>query len=284
MNNQITFILPTRNDEYSCSMQNKEEEQAKKVLLPILSSKKYFPNSKFIIIEYCPLKDKKPLKEILQGKIENVEIVTLKQELSFDLDIDFSIKKMNFYEHVSKHIGVLLAETDYVCVLNQDVVLTKFNTEELLSELKQNKVCLAKKCKVTYECMNLEVEQIIEKINNRDFPYTEVGLWGNGDFLMLSKDLYNKMGGLLMAHQNWAIDNEILLRAGLRNMENIQSVSEIQFSRPYEIVCPDHITDGLGRPFIGDVSDPFAMNAVLISPSIVEKINNLYYVEKREKF
>jgi hypothetical protein len=66
-------------------------------------------------------------------------------------------------------------------------------------------------------------------------------------------------------------------------MESLFSSTNIQFSRPYQIVCPQHVTDGYGRPFIGDCSDPFARNATLISPNIKEKINNLYYVEKVEK-
>ena len=100
---------------------------------------------------------------------------------------------------------------------------------------------------------------------------------------MLSKELYTKIGGLLMAHQNWAIDNEILLRSGLLEMNTLTSKTNIQFTRPYEIICPQHETDGLGRPFVGDTSDPYAKNAKLISQNIVDKINDLYYIEKVEE-
>jgi hypothetical protein len=283
MTESITFILPTRNDEYSCSSENKEEEQIKKILLPIISSKINFPNSKFIIVEYCPKPDKKSIKELLKNKINNVKIVTIKNNLQHDLENDFTNKKMNFYEHVSKHIGILVSDTKYICVLNQDVILSNKNINILLDNLKQDKICLAKKCKISYDCMKLEIKDILSNVYNNNYPYTEVGLWGNGDFLMLSKELYTKIGGLLMAHQNWAIDNEILLRSGLLEMNTLTSKTNIQFTRPYEIICPQHETDGLGRPFVGDTSDPYAKNAKLISQNIVDKINDLYYIEKVEE-
>jgi hypothetical protein len=282
MTDQITFILPTRNDEYSCSSENKEEEQTKKILLPILSSKKYFPNSKFIVVEYCPHENKKTIKELLSGKVENVKIITIDKQLQEDLEKDFDNKKMNFYEHVSKHIGVLIADTKYICVLNQDVCLTNKNIQEILNSLEQNKICLARKCKITYESMKLSLSEMIENIEKNIYPYTEIGMWGNGDFLMMSKDLYSSIGGLLMAHQNWAIDNEILLRAGLTNMDALSSRSQVKFCRPTDIVCPDHVTDGHGRPFIGDVSDPFARNSRKISEEIVNNINSLKYIKKIE--
>ena len=279
---KITFILPTRNDEYSCSSDNREEEQIKKILLPIISSKINFPNSKFIIVEYCPLPNKKSIKELLKDRINNIKIVTIKNDLQNDLENDLANKKMNFYEHVSKHIGILIADSEYVCVLNQDVILSNKNTNFLLDNLKDNKICLAKKCKITYDCMKMEIKDILLNVYNNNYSYTEVGLWGNGDFLMLSKQLYTNVGGLLMAHQNWAIDNEILLRSGLSEMNSLASNTDIQFVRPYDIICPQHITDGLDRPFVGDVSDPYARNAKLISQNIVDKINNLDYIEKIE--
>ena len=283
MTDQITFILPTRNDEYSCSSNNKEEEQIKKILLPILSSKKYFPNSKFIVVEYCPYEDKKSIKELLYKKVENIKIVTIDKQLQYDLEKDFDNKKMNFYEHVSKHIGVLIADTKYICVLNQDVCLTNKNKDEIISNLMLNKICLARKCKISYDSMKLDISDLLENIENNFYKYTEIGFWGNGDFLMMSKELYNNVGGLLMAHQNWAIDNEILLRAGLTDMHSLTSNSSIKFCRPTDIVCPDHITDGKGRPFIGDVSDPFAKNSIKISDQIVNNINSLKYIKKIEE-
>lgn len=281
MDGKITFILPTRNDCYSCSGPQAWEEQKKKILLPILSSKMSFPGSKFIVVEYCPYDWTPRVAEVISHNVNGVSVVTVGNNIDKHLKEDIKVKgTLNFYEHVAKHIGVILAKTKYVCVLNQDVILPEENVGNLLNALENGNVCLAKKCKIPYDAIERGVFDILSGVRFKRWEYTEVGLWGNGDFLMLSKEKYFEMGGLLLAHQNWAIDNEILFRNGLVDMHTLQSRNPmVTFSRPYEIVCLDHKTDGLERPFVQDTSDPYGRTAQLISPWIRKNINDLFYVE-----
>jgi hypothetical protein len=140
--------------------------------------------------------------------------------------------------------------------------------------LYEGAITLAYKCKVSYDLIDNSIDDIIDMFEREETPtVTEKGAWGNGDFLGMSKKTYNEIGGLLMAHQNWGVDNEILLKAGLMNMDPLAGRGPHNFSRNYSFYCLDHVTDGQSRPFVGDVSNPWGIGAKPISREIVERLN-----------
>ena len=212
--------------------------------------------------------------------MEDVKIVTIGNGIDKVLLEDSELPAMNFYEHLGKDYGVKHCDTEYFIVINQETILPTKSTDLLITSLQEGCISLAYKCKVSYDLIDLDVDGVIDLFENDETvpPITEVGVWGNGDFLGMSKDLYNEVGGLKMAHQNWGIDNEILLRAGLVNMNTLQSNSSHKFSRNYSFFCLDHQTDGKDRPFVGNTTDPWAHSAKPISPDIVQTLDD--YIEE----
>lgn len=271
--------MASRNDNYSCRNRDNQDEQLKKVMLSIRSAQRSFPGSKFILVEYSPLPDKPRYKDILP-KMEDVRIVTIGNGIAKVLLEDSQLPAMNFYEHLGKDYGINHCTTAHFIVINQETILPTKSRNQLVTSLQEGCIALAYKCKVSYDLIDQSVDEIIDLFEKDETvpPVTEVGVWGNGDFLGMSKDLYYEIGGLKMAHQNWGIDNEILLRAGLVNMNTLGSNGPHKFSRNYSFFCLDHETDGKNRPFVGNTSDPWAHSAKPISPEIVESLDQ--YIEE----
>lgn len=273
MINDLTFVMPSRNDNYSCRDRGNQDEQIKKVMLSIRSAERNFPGSKFILVEFCPLPGKPRYKDILP-KTNGLKILTLGKDLDKVLLEDSQIPSMNFYEHLSKHMGIGISETEYFIVINQETILPSLGKEGLLGALREGTITLSYKCKVSYDLIDNSVDDIIDMFEKEETPtVTEKGAWGNGDFLGMSKKTYCDIGGLLMAHQNWGVDNEILLRAGLSNMEPLAARGPFNFSRNYSFYCLDHVTDGQDRPFVGNCANPWAIGAKPISKEIVERLD-----------
>ena len=266
----ITFVMASRNDGYSCLSKNDENEQRYKIEVTINSAMMSFPNSKFILVDFCPIEGKKRLNELVSA-YTNLKVVTVKPQLLIDLQNKCPNEFMNFYEFVAKHIGQFFVETDNIIFVNQDTILIDKDVQSVVNDIRDDKIVVAWKDKIDYSYMNYDILSLYLLCNNDNHPIIkEHGAWGNGDFLGISKKLYNDIGGYAMVHQNWATDNEILWRVGLKDMITLETSGNIQITRPYSFFCLDHITDGWGR-------SREEQDFVKISPEIVSRL--IDYVE-----
>lgn len=266
----ITFILASRNDGYACINNNWEEEQIKKIENCIYSSEKTFPNRKFILLDYCPPKNNKPLKELFT-QYKNVKVITLSDQLQVDLNNDNKQDKINFYEFVAKHIGSLFVQTKYIIFINQDLIFPQENSEILINSLRADEINIAFRCKIDYGLINLPVDYLYNLCNSPLKPQIKVyDVYGNGDFLGISKEKYQKIGGYLLSHQNWAVDNEILFRLGIEDMHPVSMKKGVinKISRNYFTISLDHPEDAIGA------SRKRGEDFVLISNEIIKNIKN----------
>lgn len=266
----ITFVLASRNDGYACVNQDWQQEQIKKIENCIYSSEKTFLNRKFILLDYNPPKNTKQLKEIFT-QYKNLKIITLSEDLQKDLDNDNKNGKINFYEFVAKHIGSLFVNTKYIIFINQDLIFPQENSELLVNSLRMGEINLAFRCKVDYSLVNLPVDYVYNVCHSPFKPQIKVyDIYGNGDFLGIEKDKYNKIGGYLLSHQNWAVDNEILYRLGLDNMHPITMKKGVinKIVRNYFAISLDHPEDPIGASRKRDE------NYMLISNNIIKNLKN----------
>lgn len=244
----FTFILSSRNDLYACYTEDKELEQIKKIENCIYSSEKTFPNRKFILIDYNPPDDRKSLKDIFSS-YNNVRIVKILPALQEALEKENKNGKIGFYEFVAKHIGSILSDTPNLVFINQDLVFPVRGREELIETTRQGKVNIAFRCKVDYNLINLGVPELYNLVNSQiPLQVKQYDVYGNGDFLAISKEKYNNIGGYLLSHQNWAVDNEILYRLGLENMHPVSMRKGVinEIVRTYATISLDHPEDATG--------------------------------------
>jgi hypothetical protein len=244
----FTFILSSRNDGYSCVNKPWEDEQRKKIENCIYSSEKTFPNRKFILLDYNTPKQNKKLSDLFKG-YKNLKIISVGQKLQDDLNADNKEKKITFYEFIAKHLGSLFCETENMIFINQDLVFPLKNRELLINSIRNNEVNVAFRCKVDYNLINLSVEKLYDLCNSPFSPQIKIAdVYGNGDFLGIKKEKYESLGGYLLSHQNWAVDNEILYRLGLTNMHPIQQKADsaMKIVRNYATISLDHPEDPIG--------------------------------------
>jgi len=266
----ITFVLSSRNDGYACVNTDWQQEQIRKIENCIYSSEKTFPNRKFILLDYNPPSNNKKLKDIFT-QYKNLKIITLSDQLQTDLNSDNKQQKINFYEFVAKHIGSLYVETKYIIFINQDLIFSKENSEILVNSLRSDEINIAFRCKIDYSLINLPVDYVYNICNSNLRPQIKVyDIYGNGDFLGISKEKYNKIGGYLLSHQNWAVDNEILYRLGLDNMHPITMKKGVinKIVRNYHAIALDHPEDPTGA------ARKRGEDYVLISNDIVKNLKN----------
>lgn len=270
----ITFIMASRNDGYACSVLNNwQEEQYKKINCCIHSASETFPNSKFILIEPDPPEQNKKFKDLFF--YENLKIITINKKLHEDLKLKSNGLDLKFYEFVYKHIGALLCETEYLVFINQDLIFPKARSDVFLNSLRSGEINICNRLKIDYNLINLETKKLYNLVNSMFKPkINSVDIFANGDFLALKKDKYLSCGGYLLAYQNWAVDNEILDRLGLENLQTMSMRKGVvnKISRNYDVYLLDHPVDynGALRP----------RNDFFI-PIDSEIVNNLLkYVEK----
>lgn len=241
----ITFILTSRNDGYACNKQNWEYEQFNKINCCIYSAQKTFPNCKFILVEYCPPRQNKRFKEIF-SHYSDVTIITLNEKLQQDLDMDSKVGKIGFYEFVSKHIGSIYAKTKYIIFINQDLIFPKFTSQEFLDSLRNDEINIAFRNKIDYNLINLKTEQLYDCIHSVFKPsIVNIDIYANGDFLAINKQIYEQLGGYLLCHRNWGVDNEILERIGIDNLQNLNIKNNLGFkiNRVYQTFLLNHPID-----------------------------------------
>lgn len=241
----ITFILSSRNDGYACNKDSWQQEQYNKINCCIYSAQKTFPNSKFILVEYCPPQQNKRFKEMFSN-YSNLTILSLNEQLQNDLNNDSSIGRINFYEFVSKHIGSLYAKTKYIVFINQDLIFPMETSQEFLNSLRNDEINIAFRNKIDYNLINLKTEQLYDCLHSFFAPTTlTVDIYANGDFLAINKDIYQQIGGYLLCHRNWGIDNEILERVGITDLNHLSTKpdSKYKVNRVYKTFLLNHPID-----------------------------------------
>jgi hypothetical protein len=246
----ITFILASRNDGYACNKDNWQFEQYNKINCCIYSAQKTFPESKFILIEYCPPKQNKRFKEMFSN-YSNLTILTLNESLQEDLDKDNSGGKINFYEFISKHIGSMYVKTKYIVFINQDLFFPLETSEHFLESLRKDEINIAYRNKINYNLINLKTEQLYDCLNSVFCPNTiNIDIFANGDFLAINKNIYNEIGGYLLCHRNWGVDNEILERVGVVDLNKLtlKNDSKYKINRVYKTFLLDHPAEINDRP------------------------------------
>jgi hypothetical protein len=244
----FTFILASRNDGYACLNQDWQQEQIKKIECCIYSSEKTFPNRKFILLDYNPPKQNKKLKELFSN-YKNLKIITINENLQNDLNADNKEGKISFYEFVAKHIGSLYCETENMVFINQDLVLPENKKDIFAESVRSGEINIAYRCKVDYNLINLSTHKLYDLCNSPFAPtIKQYDVYGNGDFLAIKKEKYEKIGGYLLSHQNWAVDNEILLRMGLEQYEPVTMKKGVinKIVRHYYAFSLDHPEDTTG--------------------------------------
>lgn len=244
----FTFIMASRNDGYACSNKNWKSEQIKKIESCIYSSEKTFPDRRFILLDYNPPEENEKLSDIFKN-YKNLKVITIDKKLQYDLDNDNQGKKVSFYEFVAKHLGSLYCETENIIFINQDIIFPTEGSEKLVESVRMGKINLSYRCKVDYSLINLPINKLYDLCNSPFKPdIKQYDVYGNGDFLAIKKEKYEKIGGYLLSHQNWAVDNEIIYRLGVQEMHNLSMKKGVinSVERSYKMFSLDHPEDPHG--------------------------------------
>jgi hypothetical protein len=212
----LSWVLTSRDDNFGGNCEGVENYTMRRLEVTIGSIISLNVESEIIVVDFCPLPDR-PISKYI-GNLP-VKIITVKPELLDVLKEDCPEPKMNFYEYVAKHIGSTKATGDYLILCNPDNIFPKVNFDEVIEDLKKGYIVRAVRCEIDRSYAKDTILQLVNMANKDEFEVMGRFNTAAGDFTAISKEAYQKLGGYLMLHGNWHLDNEFLSRAKLLGYE-----------------------------------------------------------------
>ena len=252
----ISWILSTRNDDYGGTCPGVENFTMTRLRVTCKSIRNIAPNDEVIVVEYAPFVDREPIVKFVSD-IPNIKVVTVSPKLHELLRADAD-RPLAFYEYVAKTIGALIAKGDYFIFCNPDNLFLQRNFKNILHGLSRNCVVRAKRYNIKRE-LALNEDALIQ---DGRVPHFSACRNAVGDFMGVSREIYNVVGGFKMLHAKWYLDIDFVYFAIIRGFEDL-SHHETRYYH-YHI---DHDHDRPTGPW--DYSEIFTFKP--ISPRLVER-------------
>jgi len=197
----VTLVLATRNDTYACEL-GIDNESIKKTLLTATSFRKHYRYCPIVVVDWGTAEDRQPVRSFFDGFV-NVRIVTVPYAVTKEIQ---GHRKINFHEYVAKHLAIQYVCTTHVLVGNNDLIYTA--CENVLPDMLQ--AVISNRTEIPYSSVALPLDTLVNEHRQLVRGQTHPG--AQGDFLLIRKDEYLRVGGYLLAHQNWAVDSEFTER------------------------------------------------------------------------
>lgn len=207
----ISWVLTSRDDGYES--EGVENYTMKRLNFTLGSIYALGFDSEVILVEFCP-----GLNDIsLKDKVNHypVKVITVKRELLDLLQEESTPLKLPFYEYLAKDIGIKKAKGEYIIVCNPDNIFPSTNFDEAIKDMEKGYIVTGMRNEIDKEYANLDMPTLLKMAQNGEFKVMQGFTTASGDFMGLQRQLYAKIGGFLMVHGNWHLDNEFVDRTRL---------------------------------------------------------------------
>ena len=254
---KISFIATARNDGYGGEVIEGNNFLVDRIMITLASMKKLPVESEFLLVEYNPPSDKPRLKELLEGS--GIRIVTLNPQLHTDLIADNTNYRIPFYEYVAKEIGIRLAIHEHILICNPENIFPSFRWEYVEEDLDKG-IARAVRREIVRTSIKMNFDELINLANKDLLPYFLTSYSAAGDFIGLTKTMYNDLGRYKQLHGGWGIDCDLVHEASKRKIPSGYRYVHFHINHDNaitEVRYPIYKTLDLYKPISQNIVDKF---------------------------
>jgi hypothetical protein len=214
---KISWVLTTRNDGYGGVVLEDRNFTMDRLETTIVSikilSQKVGIESEIVVVEYNPPLHMPRIKDL--NRFEDIRIVTVGAELNRLLDIDNKeTLKIPFYEFVAKDIGIRRSSNEIVIACNPDNIFSCSGWHFVSNDINAGAISLGFRLEVnSIDLYNYGISGIIDLAEKRQLPFFNISPCAAGDFIAITKDIYNRAGRYDMLHGLWGLDGSFIQKA-----------------------------------------------------------------------
>lgn len=234
----VSFILGTRNDGYGGLCPAYGDYTMRRLELTLQSIKRINIEGvecEVVVVEWCPDDNKRIPSHICPDPI----IVPTEVNKLLNQDGNNSI---SFYEYVAKHIGAIYARGDILCLCNPDNIFPQDGIQKAIDAAASGQLAIATRKDIGREYSLVECDDLLKLIKENRIHSPRQFETAGGDFTMIGRSEYWRLGGYPLCHGAWDVDNWFIRHA---------EVSGVPATRCYTHYHIDHdnsTTEVSGRP------------------------------------
>lgn len=205
----FSWILSTRNDLYGGEVPGVPNPTMKRLIVTVESILRLPGEHEVIVVDFC---SSGPVAAYLTD-YPSVKVVTVKKEAIDLLQAESGDERLTFYEYLAKDIGVKTSKGDYLIICNPDNVFPAKMFDLVETAREKGYIARAARYEIDRDILTEDVKEIVDRGDTGEFIIMGEFMTAAGDFTGISRKTYNKLGGYLMVHGNWHLDNEFIKRA-----------------------------------------------------------------------
>jgi len=204
----FSMVIATRNDSYGGKCADVDNFTMRRLEVTCFSVEQIKAITELIVVEFAP--DKLRIIEHVR-KFPKVRIITITKKYHQLLKEDSNIK-LPFYEYIAKHVGIYSAKNEHIIVANPDNIFPNRNFLSVIDSSLKGKVSRAIRYDIFREYCTRRNNDLCYEAEQNTFMTLATSHTAAGDFCVMTKTLYDKVGGYKMVHGNWHLDNDLLER------------------------------------------------------------------------
>lgn len=210
----ISWILTTRNDQYGGQVEGVINATMKRLRITVESISRLKGEHEIVVVDFGSIGTVSNF--LTDYNVKNVWIHPDAVDALIDENDD---KNMSFYEYVAKDIGIMHSEGNNIIICNPDNIFPERDFEFVEQALDMGYIVRAKRYEIDRDILLENINEIVDRGETGEFKVIGEFLGAAGDFTAIKRKHYDELGGYLMVHGNWHLDNELLERALQKGMK-----------------------------------------------------------------